>query len=147
MKMHLKRAVEEFVAQTRPLLHQVSERSVQRMLRDDRLWPVDLWMKAPQEGGPGTLQRWQLYPDPCDPGHPGDPMVREWAVRKMEIHEGGISAVSECPEEIMATCEINDPLMEAAVWIWECNNGRNLPNRQPGMEPSITTDTAGEGTK
>ena len=134
MKMHLDEYVRRFVEQTKPLMHGVSRKSVERMLRDDRLWPVDLWMKSPQENGPGRLQRWQIHPDPCDPGHDRDPMVREWRIARMEGADGGVSAARECPEEIMGTCDRSDQVVDMLAKFWEIDNGKELPNRPPPGE-------------
>ena len=72
MKMHIDEFIKQFAAEAKPDAYHTSPESVARFRRDDRVWPVSVWVKAPGAGGTGLLQQWQIYPDPCDPLRDGD---------------------------------------------------------------------------
>ena len=127
MRQHIKEYVEDFINQLKPLDCHLSDESLDRFICDDRLWPIDLWVKAPQHNGPGLLTRFQIYPDPCDPEYIDDQLVREWRIRIMDC-SNGISQSGECPERIIATCDLSDPMLDLMGRFWEWDNRKTLPN-------------------
>ena len=56
MKQHVREVYENLVRDGRPLAACLSETSLQRFLRDPRIWPVEAWFAVPREDGsvPGT---------------------------------------------------------------------------------------------
>ena len=110
---------EEFKA----LDHQLSPQSVERFQRNDRVWPVELWMKVRDEKGNHRLEMIQLYADPCDPGPGSGPLEREWRERDGGIRHGYIRTVKECPERIIAGCLMTTEIERSIAAWWEMDNG------------------------
>ena len=133
MKIHIDEFVQRFAAETHPLQYHISPESVEHFQKDDRVWPVSIWIKAPGENGTGLLQHWQAYPDPCDP-QPGDdsePLVRNWRIRRMMDCENGTGTVRECPEEIIASCDLSGEPEHILGIMWQIDHDRSLPNMPP----------------
>lgn len=138
MKMHIDEFVKQFAAETRPDAYHLSPESVARFRRDDRVWPVSVWVKAPGAGGTGLLQQWQVYPDPCDPlpDADADTLVRTWKIRRMIGCDNGTGNIQECPEEIISSCDLSGVPERVMGSIWQIEHGRTLPNMpDPGPMP------------
>ena len=110
---------EEFKA----LGHQLSPQSLERFQRDDRAWPVELWMKVRDENGNHRLEMVHLYPDPCDPGPGRRPLERVWRERNGGIRHGYVRTVKECPERVIAGCLMTTEIERSIAAWWEMDNG------------------------
>ena len=103
--------------------HHLSPQSLERFLQDDRVWPVEVWMKLRGPEGEERLALAQLHPDPCSPGPGKGPLEREWMLRVVNMDRRYVHTIRECPERIIAGCPMegaNGPLHE---WSWERDNG------------------------
>ena len=112
----------EFAAQTRPLDHHISPQSIVRFQDDDRLWPVEVWMRIPTHDGNEVPQVWEMYVDPCDPEPGAIHLEREWRIRKLTLTELGRMPIGECPERIMSGCSPDDDESKYLVACWMASN-------------------------
>ena len=136
MKMHVDEFIKQFAAETKPDAYHLSPESVARFRRDDRVWPASVWLRTPGEAGLALLQQWQIYPDPChpQPDDDSDQLVRNWKIRRMIGCDNGTNSILECPEEIIASCDLSDLPERIMGAMWQMDHGRQLPN-MPTPEP------------
>ena len=118
MKRNPEDFMEQFAAQTKPLDHHISPKSMERFLDDDRLWTVLVWMRIPTHDGNEVPQVWEMYVDPCDPEPGAGYLVREWRIRKLTLTELGRVPPGECPERIMAGCTPDDDESKLILARW-----------------------------
>ena len=101
--------------------HQISPQSLEQFMRDDRVWPVELWMRFRNPEGHEQLALVRLHPDPCGPEPGRNILEREWMQRTVD-HEH-IQTIRECPERIIAGCRLERPMGRRHVTWWETDNG------------------------
>ena len=63
-------------------------------------------------------------------------LVRNWRIRRMMDCENGTGTVRECPEEIIASCDLSEQPEYILGAIWQIDNDQRLPNIPP---PKLTT--------
>ena len=108
IKRNPKEFMERFAAQTKPLDYHISSKSIARFLDDDRLGPVEVWIRVRTYHGNVVPQFWEMYADPCDPEPGGTFLERAWRIRKLTLRELGRLPIGECPERIVAGCTPDD---------------------------------------
>ena len=124
MKKDILQAASETTQDFGTLDHQISPQSLERFLRDDRIWPVELWMKVRDPEGHERLTLVQLHPDPCGPEPGRNALEREWTQRSRDPeHSGYIRTIRECPERIIAGCRLERPMERLHATWWETDNG------------------------
>ena len=118
MKMTPAKFMEDFAVQTRPVDFYISPNSVARFQSDDRLWPVEVWIRVKIRDGNDIPQVWEMYVDPCDAEHGDEMLEREWRIRKITLTELRRISPAECPAGIISGCLPNDDESKFIVASW-----------------------------
>ena len=141
MKKDILQAASETTQDFGALDHQISPQSLERFLRNDRVWPVELWMKVRDPEGHERLTPVQFHPDPCGPEPGRNILEREWMQRTIDPKQcRHIQTIRECPERIIARCLMEKPMGRLHAMWWE-NDNRMPPGYLNGRMPEPGRDT------
>ena len=110
--------MEDFAAETGPVDFHISPKSVEGFRHDDRLWPIEVWIRVRTREGNEIPQVWEMYADPCEPEPWDEPLEREWRIRKLTLTELGRISPAECPARIISGCSPNDDESKFIVASW-----------------------------
>ena len=122
MKTHIRDHVPAAAREYGALECRISEKSIERFLQDDRVWPIEAWITWKDEEDGTRLGLMRFYSDPTDPAPRGNPLVRNWNDR-LEPTRGPVHrTIRECPEEIISQCIFETRIERVLAAFWETDH-------------------------
>ena len=135
MKQHVREVYENLVRDGRPLAASLSETSLQRFLRDPRIWPVEAWFAVPREDGSVQVQHWAFQPDPRFPEPGEDPLERSWLMRDTHLDHNPLASVAECSQQVIEKLQPANLLEQMLGIYWMDDTGIELPELRKQCQP------------
>ena len=124
MKRHIREVATDVAHEMGALDAEISPESLARFQQDQRVWPVELWMKVPAEGRQTRLEMVQFHPDPCQPNAGSETLERHWMQRNPGMEKRYIHTIRECPERIIQGSPPRGPIGWLNTYAWERDNGK-----------------------